>query len=124
MPEPGNATAYALGIRDRDGRLEFLRRGVFPGNLMRTNDPHYAWTWPTVPELQLWLDQLPESSKDQLEDRALLIVPLHLVCGESQQSVTLKMVPTPPRPGEDPETASKRKPVVSSRPARGPTLFE
>jgi hypothetical protein len=127
MSESGEFSAYALGIRDHRGRLEFLRRGVFPGNLMRTTDPHYAWTWPTVRELELWLDLLPESSKDQLADRELLIVPFSLVCAQAQQSVTLKTIPSPPRPTEapaGPPTETKRKPVVSSRPAPGPNLFD
>jgi hypothetical protein len=91
MPNP---VAYALGIADpRSGRLEFLCRGVFPRNLIRTPDPHSAWTWPSIAELKLWLSGLPQVARDQLLDRSLLIVPLTIAVGAPAQAITVQHVP-------------------------------
>lgn len=100
-------TAYALGIRDRAGKLAFLRREVFPGNLMQTPDPWYAWTWQTVKEIQLWLDELPESCKYQLADRELLCVPLTASVGTPRQKLILRTVEAPPKPDEPDKPVKK-----------------
>jgi hypothetical protein len=94
------ATAFALALPSpRPGRLDYLRAGAFLGNLMRTDDPFSARTWPSMAELKLWLDGLPEGAKAQLSGRPLLIVPLELAAGTPRETITLRLLDGP-RPAE------------------------
>jgi hypothetical protein len=97
-----HSVAYALGITDpRSARLEFLRREVFPRNLIRTPDPYSAWVWPNITELKLWLGGLPQVARDQLLDRSLLIVPLTIAVGAPAQTITVQHVPPGPQASGD-----------------------
>jgi hypothetical protein len=92
--------SYALGISVA-GRTWFLSRAANFGNLMRTSDPDSARTWPTVAELELWVDALPEGAKVQIADRPLTIVPVLVTVGRPVGTLTLKTVDAPD-PGVDP----------------------
>lgn len=86
-------TAFALATPAvRRGQLDFLRRGAFLGNLMRTPDPFSAWTFPNATEAGLFLESLPDGVKEQLADRPLLIVPLTLTVGEAAETIALTTV--------------------------------
>jgi hypothetical protein len=91
---PADGPHYALGV-SHAGHVWYLSRAASFGNLMRTSCPYSARTWPTVAELELWMDALPEGSKVQLSDRTLLILPVLIVVDRPVQTLTLKTVETP-----------------------------
>lgn len=108
-------SAIALGIRGPSGKLEFLRRDSFLSNLMRTSDPHSAWTWRSAGELRLWLKRLPEDYRGQLAGRTLLIVPLLVVHGEPQEITFDDIVSPRTDPAVTPPTVEKPKSVAMPR---------
>lgn len=102
-------TVFALALLDprRPRRPWFLGRGATLGNLMRTSDPATARTWPTIVELELWIDGLPESAKEQIADRELCVIPLGIEVGASVGTITLhRTVTETADPTAAPETAS------------------
>jgi hypothetical protein len=96
-------TVFALGLgADNDRAIWFLGRGASLGNMMRTSDPATARTWASVAELELWVDGLPDSAKDQIADRTLTIFALTVSVSEPVGTLTLKTV----------EPATKEEPAV------------
>ncbi|MDR3634389.1 MAG: hypothetical protein P4L84_11340 [Isosphaeraceae bacterium] len=109
-------TVFVLGFLD-GGRSWFLGRGASFGNMMSTLDPATARTWPSIVELELWVDALPDTAKAQIADRELLILPLEITVGNAVDTVTLETV-TP----ETKETPAER--VITRRPAKTKTKTE
>jgi hypothetical protein len=110
--------AYALGLTDpKSGKLEFLCRGIWPGNLMRTDDPFYAWTWPSIDELRIWADALPDSAKSQIAERRLLIVPLTIAVGLATQTLKIRYAHPPPGESPAPKEPKRKEKATAGKPS-------
>lgn len=100
-------TVFALGLPG-PCRPWYLGRAASFGNMMRTSDPATARTWPTVAELEGWVEALPAGAKAQLADRELLILPLAI---KALPHVGTLTVTTPEAPDTPAEHAVERRPT-------------
>ena len=115
---PYDRTSYALATLDGHGTPWFLRRGAFMGNLLRTDDPHSAWTWPDVTEARGWVESLPAAARSQLVDRTLLLVPLTLAVGDPVESLSLRVLESE---GDAPATIVAEVVPIVAPPIPAPT---
>jgi hypothetical protein len=97
-------TAFALGSVGPDGRVWFLKRDAFAGNLMRTPDPGSAHTWAREADLMTWFERIPAYAKAQFLDKPLAAYPIAVSVGEPARVFSVESEPSP----DDPEAVVYR----------------